>query len=263
MTTPDDEWAGRVAVVTGAGGAMGSAVVAELCRRGVRVAGLDRADALDTAGNAVKDIEGATFLPIPVDVGTVESIVDAFAQVDERLGPTTLLANFAAMNSSPVGVLELDDAEWQRVLDVNLSGTFWTCREAIRRMVPSGGGSIVNISSLNGFMGRMQFPTHAYAVSKAGVIGMTTTLATEVGTYGIRVNCVAPGLHKSPMAYAVAGSDSATDQFFGGAIEATPLRRVADAAEMVGPVLFLLSSESGYMTGQMFASDGGRSRWYQ
>jgi NAD(P)-dependent dehydrogenase (short-subunit alcohol dehydrogenase family) len=261
MAQTGDEWAGQVAVVTGAGGAMGRAVVSELCGKGVKVAGLDRAEGLDSLAAELKNTD-ATFLPIPTDVGSLDAIRGAFATVDSELGAVSLLANFAAINSSPVSVLDQDDDEWTRVLDVNLNGTFWSCREALRRMMPAGRGSIVNISSLNGFMGRRQFPTHAYAVSKAAVIGLTTTLATEVGRSGVRVNCIAPGLHKSPMAMAVAGSGAATDEFFAGAVESTPLARVADAAEMAGPVLFLLSSASGYMTGQLFASDGGRSKWY-
>jgi NAD(P)-dependent dehydrogenase (short-subunit alcohol dehydrogenase family) len=262
MPDTPDEWAGKVAVVTGAGGAMGRALVARLCARGVKVAGLDRAEGLDGLAAELKEQDGATFRPIPSDVGDAAAVRDAYRVVDDELGPVALLVNFAAVNSSPVSVVDMDDAEWARVMDVNLNGTFWNCREALRRMIPAGRGSIVNISSLNGFMGRRQFPTHAYAVSKAGVIGLTTTLATEVGRYGIRVNCVAPGLHKSPMAFAVAGGESATDEFFAGAVESTPLARVADASEMAGPVMFLLSDASGYMTGQLLASDGGRSKWY-
>ncbi|MBU2667183.1 SDR family oxidoreductase [Actinoplanes bogorensis] len=250
---PETEWAGQVAVVTGAGGAMGQALVAQLTAKGVKVAGLDRAESL-------KDADG--FLAVPTDVGSAEAVRDAYATVDRELGPVSLLVNFAAMNSSPESVLDMQPDEWTRVLDVNLNGTFWNCQEALRRMMPARKGSIVNISSLNGFMGRRQFPTHAYAVSKSAVIGLTTTLASEVGKHGVRVNCVAPGLHKSPMAFAVAGSETATDEFFAGARESTPLDRVADAAEMAGPVMFLLSEASGYMTGQLLVSDGGRSTWY-
>jgi NAD(P)-dependent dehydrogenase (short-subunit alcohol dehydrogenase family) len=250
----ETEWAGRVAVVTGAGGAMGQALVAQLCAKGVKVAGLDRAEGL-------KETDGS-FLAIPTDVGDLDAVRDAYRTVDAELGPVSLLVNFAAMNSSPQSVLEVDATEWSRVLDVNLNGTFWNCQEALRRMMPAKRGSIVNISSLNGFMGRRQFPTHAYAVSKSAVIGLTTTLASEAGKHGVRVNCVAPGLHKSPMALAVAGSEAATGEFFAGARESTPLNRVADASEMAGPVLFLLSEASGYMTGQLLVSDGGRSTWY-
>jgi NAD(P)-dependent dehydrogenase (short-subunit alcohol dehydrogenase family) len=251
---PETEWTGQVAVVTGAGGAMGQALVAQLVAKGVKVAGLDRPESL-------KETDGS-FLPIPTDVGSFDAVREAYGTVDRELGPVSLLVNFAAMNSSPESVLEMREDEWTRVLDVNLNGTFWNCQEALRRMMPAGRGSIVNISSLNGFMGRRQFPTHAYAVSKAAVIGLTRTLASEVGKSGVRVNCVAPGLHKSPMAFAVAGSETATDEFFAGARESTPLDRVADASEMAGPVLFLLSEASGYMTGQLLVSDGGRSTWY-
>lgn len=155
----------------------------------------------------------------------------------------------------------MDPDEWDRVVPVNLAGTFWMCQEAVRRMREGEGegGSIVNVSSLNGFRARAQFPTHVHAIAESGVIGLTMTLASEVGQYGIRVNCVAPGIHMSPIALDAAGPGAAGRRYFQEAAAATPLRRVVNASEMAGPISFLLGTDSAYVTGQMLPSDGGRA----
>jgi 3-oxoacyl-[acyl-carrier protein] reductase len=256
MTSDPNQWQDKVAVVTGASGAMGRAVCDDLIELGVRVAGLDLAD------SPVESMGGDRFLPIATDIGDHAQIVRAFEKVDAQWGRVDYLVNLAAVNSSPNGIADVDENDLARTLAINLCGTYWACQEAVRRMKLQGGGSIVNISSLNGYMGRRQFPTHAYAASKGGVIGLTRSLAGEVGAYGIRVNCVAPGLHLSPLAHEVAGSEEGRQSFFANAIESTPLKRIADASEMAGPIAFFLSDASRYMTGQVVASDGGRASWY-
>ena len=255
-----DYWENKVAVVTGVAGPMGRTVAERLLRRGVRVAGLDLPRPLEAL-----DLADDNFIAVPVDLGEHEQIREAFARVDDAWGGRVdLLANIAAIVSSPDSITKIPDDEFDRVISVNLAGTLWTCQEAARRMIDHGtGGSIVNIASLNGFMGRVQFPTHVYAASKAAVIGLTRSLAGELGAHQIRVNCVSPGLHATPLAAVVAGDPEASKTFFENAAKFTPLGRVADPAEMSGPILFLLSGDASNVTGQMFASDGGRSSWYQ
>lgn len=254
-----EEWAGRVAVVTGGAGAMGQAVVRALMEKGVKVAVFDMKDPLDQVELGSSD----DWLAVPLDLAERAQIVDGYRAVDESFGRVDMLVNLAALNSTRVGLADVEPDEWQRVMSVNLAGTFWMCQEAVRRMQrQGGGGSIVNISSINGFRARFQFPTHVYAIAKAGVIGLTMTLASEVGQYGIRVNCVAPGIHMSPMALEAAGPGDAGRRYFQEAADATPLRRVADASEMAGPIMFLLSEAAGYMTGQVLPSDGGRALVY-
>lgn len=263
MTSTDhaetNGWTDKVAVVTGSAGPMGRSVAEALVAQGVRVAGLDLPGPLDAS-----DLTHRNYFPIAADLADKAQISAAFAAVDEAWGRCDLLVNLAAVLSSPDSITDIPEEELHRAYAVNLAGTFWTCQEAARRMIPAKrGGSIVNISSLNGFMGRVQFPTHAYAATKGAVIGLTRSLAGELGAHQIRVNCIAPGLHVTPLANTVGGDPESTRVFFENAKKFTPLGRVADPSEMTGPILFFLSDASGNMTGQIVASDGGRSTWYQ
>lgn len=252
-------WTDKVAAITGSAGPMGRSVVEALLARGVRVAGLDLPGPLDAC-----DLTHDNYLPVPVDLAERAQIAAAFAAIDDAWGRCDLLVNIAAVLSSPDSITEIPEDELYRAYVVNLAGTFWTCQEAARRMIAAQrGGSIVNISSLNGFMGRVQFPTHAYAATKGAVIGLTRSLAGELGAHQIRVNCIAPGLHVTPLAASVGGDPETTRVFFENAKKFTPLGRVAEPSEMTGPILFFLSDHSGNMTGQVVASDGGRSTWYQ
>ncbi len=171
--------------------------------------------------------------------------------------------NFAGVTWGPESFLDTEPAEWERVGGVNLAGSFWSCREALRRMSRLRRGSIANISSINGLMARKNYHTHIYAVSKAGVIGLAKTLAAEAAEYGVRVNCVAPGVHMSRMQVEMMGSDSNAAGFIEKAVAFTALGRAGTGRDMAGPVLFLLGPDSAYMTGQVLVSDGGRSMWYE
>ena len=253
------EWQGKVAVITGACGPMGRNVVETLLDRGTRVLGIDLPEVVKRS-----DIEHENYRAFGADIAAREQVVAAYDLVDRTWGRVDYLATIAAIVSPPHSVTEITEDEVSRVFAVNVNGTVWNCQQAAERMIAAGrGGSIVTISSLNGFMGRVQFPTHIYATSKGAVIGLTRSLAGELGRYGIRVNCVAPGLHVTPLAATVGGDPEATKRFFDNAVTSTPLGRVADPEEMTGPILHFFSDASGNTTGQIIASDGGRSTWYQ
>lgn len=251
------EWSDRIAVVTGAGGGMGIALARELLGRGATVAGFDLRPEIELNGE-----DRARYLPVVVDLGDRQSIMRGFEAVDRKLGMPTDLVNLAATWSTTFSLLELEEVEWDKVMGVNVSGTLWCCQEALRRMLPRRRGAIVNISSLNGLMARMGIPTHAYSISKAAVVGLTRTLAAEAAAYGIRINCVAPGLHTTPGVAEGLGEEGAK-QYIATAIKTTPVGRVAGPEEMIGPILFLLSEDSANIVGQTLVSDGGRGIWYQ
>lgn len=260
MSEDNNEWVGKVAVITGAAGPMGRNVVETLLSRGTRVLAIDLPTAVEDSHLADEDL-----VFVGADLSSKDQVAEAFRQIDDRWGGRVdYLANIAAIVSPPHSITEVTEEEIARVFGVNLNGTVYPIQEAVRRMIREGRpGSIVNIASLAGFMGRVQFPTHIYAASKGAVIGLTTSLAAELGAHGIRVNAIAPGLHATPLAAIVAGGPEEGKKFFENAAKFTPLQRVADPSEMTGPILHFFSDASGYTTGQLISSDGGRSTWYQ
>ena len=259
MSDEHNEWSGKVAVVTGALGPMGLNLVQTLLARGTRVLGIDLPHAVEKA-----DIAHENLVVAAADVSVYAQVAKAFEQIDARWGGRVdYIATLAAIVSPRHSITEVEQAEIDKVFGVNVDGTIHPLREAARRMIAQrNGGSIVTISSLNGFMGRVQFPTHVYAASKGAIIGLTRSLAGELGAHGIRVNCIAPGLHATALAASIAGSPEETKKFFDNAAKAAPLGRVANPADMTGPILHFFSEASGNITGQVIASDGGRSTWY-
>ncbi len=227
----------------------------------MNVAGFDRAETLTGLGDPAEGTSGS-FVGVGVDIADLDSVVQGFEKVDAEFGSVSMLVNFAGITGGTESFLDAQPADWDRVLGVNLAGSFWSCREAARRMKELGKGSIVNISSTNGLQARRNHHSHIYAVSKAGVIGLTRTLAAEAAEWQVRVNCVAPGMHLGRMQADMLGSDAAASEFVEKAVAFTPLGRAGTGADMVGPVLFLLGPESAFMTGQVVVSDGGRTIWY-
>lgn len=241
---------GRVALISGGAGAIGSSVAVKLARTGVRVVIADLEQAL--AGVHVAEAKSLLCL----DVTDEASVKESFNHIDRAHGRLDMLVNCAGISPrvkgrSP-GIEETPLELWRHVLDVNLTGTFLTCRAAVSRMRPNGWGRIVNIASMAArTVGRAT--SCYYAASKSGVLGFSRVLASEVGRYGITVNCVAPSRIKSPMTRTLEDSAGIDRQY----IERTPLGRIGEPEDVAGAVCYLLSDEASFVTGAILDVTGG------
>jgi NAD(P)-dependent dehydrogenase (short-subunit alcohol dehydrogenase family) len=235
-----DRWlSGRVALVTGGAGGIGRAVSAALSAMGVEVG------CLDVHPN------GDTGVSIACDVTDERAVAAAFDQVERELGPLNLLVCAAGVVSEHA-ISELPLEQWRRVVDVSLTGTYLAIREAVPRMLAAGGGSIVAYSSGYGRTGYRR-GAH-YAAAKAGVEALVKSAALELADAGIRVNAIAPGPVATPFVGQVAED---LDAWRSARAEHIPMGRVAEPDDMVGPTLFLLGSDSRYVTGQVMHVNGG------
>jgi NAD(P)-dependent dehydrogenase (short-subunit alcohol dehydrogenase family) len=241
---------GKRALVTGGASGIGAATARLLAELGADVV------IADIDADKARDALGATMARGHV-AGDVSDHVDSermVATATDMLGGLDLVFNSAGVGDDLVSVHAQDPQRWQRVVDINLRGTYLMCRAAGRVFLAQKSGSIVNVSSIVGlgaFPGRS-----AYGVAKAGVIHLTKTLACEWGAAGVRVNCIAPGYTRTPMVQALLERQV----FDPGAIERrTPLGRLADPDEMARAACFLLSDWASYVTGVVLPGDGGWS----
>lgn len=242
MNYPD--LAGKVAVVTGAGGGIGRAVVAALRKQGVTVVATDR----DLAALADVDADRRE-----LDVTRPQALHALAQAVAAEHGALDIWVNNAGfMERMPA--LELDEASWQRTLDINLKGAFFGAQAAAKQMIAQGSGAIINLSSYAGVKPR---PNCAdYASAKAGVAHLTQCLALEWSPKGLRVNAIAPGFIETPMSSWM-HADAAT---YAEYIERLPARRLGQPAEIADAALYLASQASAYVTGHVLLVDGGVSR---
>jgi 2-hydroxycyclohexanecarboxyl-CoA dehydrogenase len=226
---------GPVAVVTGAASGLGAGVAAALRAGGRRVAGLDlrRSEGVDLAAE--------------VDVTDADAVAAAIARVESELGPVDVLVTAAGIyEMAPVD--EIDDARWERMLRVNLSGTANVCAAVLPRMVARGRGAVVTISSDLG-VGGSQGDAH-YAASKGAIAGLTRALATEVDGTGVSVNSVAPGAADTPML--AADSPWRAAEF----LDTLPVRRLVRPDEIAAAALFLIDAGTA-VSGQVVSPNAG------
>ncbi|QUR67841.1 glucose 1-dehydrogenase [Mycobacterium spongiae] len=232
--------AGKVALVSGGARGMGASHVRAMVAEGARVV---LGDILDDEGNAVAAALGEAARYVHLDVTQPEQWTAAVDTAVTTFGGLDVLVNNAGILN--IGTVEdYDLAEWQRILDINVTGVFLGIRAAVTPMKEAGRGSIINISSIEGLAGTIA--SHGYTASKFAVRGLTKSTALELGPSGIRVNSIHPGLVKTPM------TDWIPEDLFQSA-----LGRAAEPAEVSNLVVYLASDESSYSTGSEFVVDGG------
>jgi NAD(P)-dependent dehydrogenase (short-subunit alcohol dehydrogenase family) len=251
----------QVVLVTGAGTGIGAATVALAAERGARVAALDvHADRATAAAEDAERRGAARALALAADVGDEVAVGAAVEACATTLGPPTgVLANAGIEVNAPAHELAL--ADWQRVMDVNLTGAFLTARQAIRALLAAGTpGSVVIASSPAAFVGFAGGGNAAYAASKGGVSALVRTLALDYAPRGIRVNAVVPGATDTPLLLAhepPARRDAARTELVELARDQVPLGRLADPREIAHAVLWLWSADASYVTGAHLVCDGG------
>jgi NAD(P)-dependent dehydrogenase (short-subunit alcohol dehydrogenase family) len=242
----------RVALVTGGGSGLGRAMATALARAGADVAVLD----IDLRGAeetavALRQV-GARAVALHADVTQRGAVQDAQQAVLAAYGHVDELVNSAGVTHT-TWATEMDDATWERVLRVNLAGTFLCCQIVGRHMVERRQGSIVNIASIAGFSGIRQ--KVAYNASKGGVVQVTRTLAVEWAPYNVRVNAIAPTSFDTPLVRQ--GTQAAAPDLLRDLLRLTPIGRKGQPEEIMGAVVFLASPASSMVTGHVLAVDGG------
>jgi len=241
----------RVAVITGAAQGIGRAVAQGFLREGWRVALCDlQVDKLSEVHQTLERPDDT--LAIQMDVTEEDSVVRSVSMIEEKFGRVDALINNAALFTSltrrPLEQTTLED--WHKVMSVNLAGPFITTRAVIDPMKRSGGGSIINIATVGIYHGGNQL-IH-YNASKAGLIGLTRTAAAELGRFNIRVNAIAPGSTATEAVVAVSSPERLAEKASNRC-----LKRIQTPEDLIGPLLFLASDQSGFVTGQLLNVDGG------
>jgi NAD(P)-dependent dehydrogenase (short-subunit alcohol dehydrogenase family) len=247
---------GRVALVTGAGSGIGQRIAMGLAQCGADVALVDRRTD-DGLADTARFIAGAgrRSLSITADVTSGAAMTDAVARTEAGLGPLTLAVNAAGIaNANPAE--EMEESQFQTMMDVNLKGVFLSCQAEARAMLAHGRGSIVNIASMSGVIVNRGLSQCHYNASKAGVIHMSKSMAMEWVGRGVRVNTISPGYTATPM-------NTRPEMVHQTRLfeEQTPMQRMATVDEMVGPAVFLLSDAASFVTGVDLLVDGGFCCW--
>ena len=241
----------RVALVTGAGGGIGRAICLALGREGADVVMNDIAE--EALAEVQDEMKGMTSrsLVIKADVTKSEEVKQMVSTALDEFGRIDILINTAG-GSTTSYFHKTPDAYWNSVIDLNLKGTLICCHEVIEPMIQGGGGRIINIGSAAGVIGS-SIGLAAYSAAKAGVIVFTKSLAKELASHGINVNCVSPGPIETPL---YSQLDAETQKVM---VSSTYLKRLGKPEEVASLVVFLASDDAGYITGQNYSVCGGRS----
>jgi len=245
----------RVALITGASSGIGRATAEAFAAKGASVVVAARRE--DELASLVTQIKarGGKATAIKADVSATEDVERMVAHAIEMFGRLDFAVNNAGIEGHFAGITDLAEEDWDRVLDINLRGTFLCLKYEARAMLHCGnGGAIVNVGSVNSFLG---FPTgSAYVTSKHGLIGLTTSVSAELAPQGIRVNLVCPGIIDTPMHHR-ARKLLGDEVYDIGALPSVHLRRAGRPEEIARSIVFLCSDEASYITGTTLTPDGG------
>ena len=236
---------GKTALITGASGGIGAAIAKALHTAGATIA---------ISGTRVEKLEelkaqiGENVYVLPCNLSSAEDVEKLIPAAEAAMGGLDILVNNAGITKDGLA-MRMKDEDWQAVIDVNLTSNFRLCRAAMRGMMKKRAGRIVNITSIVGVTGN---PGQAnYVASKAGVIGLSKSLAQELATRGVTVNCIAPGFIATPM------TDVLNDKQKEGILAKIPAGRMGGPEDIAAAVLYLASDEAGYVTGQTLHVNGG------
>ncbi|WP_102263350.1 SDR family NAD(P)-dependent oxidoreductase [Mesobacillus jeotgali] len=251
MFLPSFDLKGKTAVVTGAGRGIGRAIAIGLAEAGANVALLARTEEDLKETSSVIEKLGNKTLVLPTDVTNRDQVHKSISAVRTEWGKIDILVNNAGMNIRSKA-LEATDEEWQTIMDTNLKSAFMMSQEAGKVMKgQQSGGKIINIASV---AGQVALRTGVvYAATKAALMQMTKVLAMEWGQYGINVNSIGPWYFKTPLTEKLLADEAYVE----GILAVTPLKRIGELPELVGPVVFLSSDAGNYVTGQTLFVDGG------
>ena len=250
MTGPGSRLTGKVAFITGAGQGIGRGVALRLATEGAAIAAVDQN--LETAGQTAEELReaGGIALELQADVSSSEAVAEAVRRAAGALGPIAILANVAGIYGRHAPIREQDLENWQRVLAVNLTGSFLCARAVLPGMLERRWGRIVNVAS--GQAQRPRANVGPYAASKAAVIGFTKALALEVAAHGVTVNAIMPAVTDTAMPRQHGSEERLREQ-----ARRNPIGRIGQPADLAASIAFLVSDDAEYITGQTLAVNGG------
>jgi NAD(P)-dependent dehydrogenase (short-subunit alcohol dehydrogenase family) len=244
------ELTGQTAMVTGAGAGIGEVIASRLAAAGARVA---VADLDPDAAEAIAEKIGAGAFAVPADVTDVQQVQAAIARVLEVAGSLEILVNNAGIAGRAAPIWEQTDAEWHRVMNLNINAPFYLCRAVLPHMRARGYGRIVNIASIAGKEGNPNMV--AYSASKAALIGLTKSIAKEVATEGICINAVTPAVIRTRLL------EQLTQAQVDYMVQRIPMKRTGQPEEVAAVVHFLSSRDCSFVTGQCYDVSGGRATY--
>lgn len=239
---------GRNALITGAAQGIGKSIALGMAKEGANVAIADVN--IDSAEKTTQEVAGlgVRSIAVKLDVSKQDEVTEVFKTVTGELGSLDILVNNAGITRDTL-IMRMKEEDWDAVLNINLKGSFLCCKEAVKIMAKQRAGKIISISSVVAFMGN---PGQAnYSSSKAGLIGLTKTIAKEYANRGIRVNAVAPGFIQTAM------TDVLSDKVKEEMMKAIPLGQLGTPEDVTNAVIFLASEEADYITGQVIHVNGG------